>query len=261
MQHGDALGQVQSRVHVVFDQQHRYFARDAGDQLGDAYALLARKSGQRFVEQQQPRILRKSHRDLDSPFLAIGNLADVAPGEMFEPDAAQHAPGLAIQVGVVGERPERIPATPRQAELRQRDVVLERVVGKQRDDLVGAGQAAVRPAMRPQPRDFLAEKPDRAGVGRQVAGDQVEKRRLAGAVRSDDQPPLARHHLQRHVVRRRQAAERLSQSADLQRGGHFVLQRVHRRRTPGTSPSGTNSTIATKTNPSSMFQRSIYAET
>ena len=28
-------------------------------------------------------------------------------------------------------------------------------------------------------------------VGRQFAGDQVEQRRLAGAVRADDQPPFA----------------------------------------------------------------------
>ena len=36
---------------------------------------------------------------------------------------------------------------------------------------------------------------------------------------------------------------------------------AHQRRTPGTTPSGMNITMTTKTKPSSMFQRSMYAET
>ena len=48
---------------------------------------------------------------------------------------------------------------------------------------------------------------DAPGGGREVARDQVEQRRLAGAVRPDDGPPLARRDRQGHAVDGRQRAE------------------------------------------------------
>ena len=54
-------------------------------------------------------------------------------------------------------------------------------------------------------------------VGGEIAGDQVEQRGLAGAVRSDDQPALARHHRERDVPGRRQPAEALVEMRDFER--------------------------------------------
>src|ERR1700752_3263559 len=102
---------------------------------------------------------------------------------------------------------------------------------------------------------------DGAGIGPEIRGDGFEQRRLARAVRPDDQAALSRRHFERNVVRGRQPAEGLAQTAQLERGAHFATQRVHNRRTPGTMPSGMKMTISTKTKPSSMFQRSRYAET
>ena len=65
---------------------------------------------------------------------------------------------------------------------------------------------------------LLSEQPDRAGVGGEIAGDQVEQRGLAGAVRADDQAPLARHDRERHVPGGRQAAEALLEMRDFERG-------------------------------------------
>src|SRR5262252_1925840 len=112
-----------------------------------------------------------------------------------------------------------------------------------------------------QTRNILAEQMDRSGISAQIAGDQVEERRLARAVGTDEQAALALHHLERDVVGRRQAPERLLQTFELQRSRHDRRQRVHQRRTPGTTPSGMKMTIKTNTRPSSMFQRSRYAET
>jgi hypothetical protein len=39
--------------------------------------------------------------------------------------------------------------------------------------------------------DVAIEERDRAGVGRELAGDQVEERGLPGAVGADDEPALA----------------------------------------------------------------------
>ena len=52
---------------------------------------------------------------------------------------------------------------------------------------------------------------DRAAVGRDLAGDQVEQRGLAGAVGADDQPPLARLDDEIDVGGDAQAAERFAE--------------------------------------------------
>src|SRR4051794_14136841 len=101
----------------------------------------------------------------------------------------------------------------------------------------------------PQRRDLFAEQENIALVDGQVARDQVEERGLAGAVGADDQAALAGLDGQRDAVDRRQATEGLVQVRD--------LKRSHSLFAPGTTPSGMNTTIATKTKPSSMFQRSI----
>ena len=56
------------------------------------------------------------------------------------------------------------------------------------------------PAAARHARDVVAEQLDRAAVGREFAGDQVEQRGLAGAVRADDQPPLARRDVEIDVA-------------------------------------------------------------
>ena len=72
---------------------------------------------------------------------------------------------------------------------------------------------------------------------------------------------LAGHHRERDVVRRGQAAECLAQAPHLERRRHGRFsRRARRRRTPGTIPCGMKITIATNTNPSSMFQRSMWVE-
>jgi hypothetical protein len=181
---------------------------------------------------------------------------------VLEPDALEDAPCLLAEAAETGERPERVPPHRREPEQRQHDVVLERVLPEQRDDLVGAGHPEVRALVRQQARRLLPEHPDRAGVGGEIAGDLVEERRLAGAVPPDDQAAFARQDAQRDVVRRRQPAEGLAEVVDLERGRHALAprKRAHARRTPGTRPSGMNRMITRNTNPSSMFQRSMYAD-
>ena len=51
--------------------------------------------------------------------------------------------------------------------------------------------------------DVAAVEADLAGIGREAAGDQVEQRRLAGAVRPDDAERLARRDRTDRYRRRR----------------------------------------------------------
>ncbi len=120
-------------------------------------------------------------------------------------------------LGFLGETifAKSIPSIPRQTEQRESDVVLQRVLGKQGDDLVGARQAEMYAAMGRLPGDFLIEKKNPSGITAQIPGHQVEQRRLAGAVRADDQPPLALLDLERDVVDGGQPAEGLLQAPDM----------------------------------------------
>ena len=55
---------------------------------------------------------------------------------------------------------------------------------------------------------------DRAGVGGQHAGHEIEERRLAGAVRTDQCVNVALRHLHAEFVQRVEAAEALGQPLD-----------------------------------------------
>src|SRR5580700_7869639 len=124
--------------------------------------------------------------------------------------------------------------------------------------------------------DVAVEQLDRAGVGKQLAGNEIEQRGLAGAVRADDQPALARLDFETDVGGDAQAAERFTQALDGKRGHGFgsaagaagcvtgttffaplIARHAERdsRAMPGTRPSGMNTTMATKMAPSMKFQR------
>src|SRR6202022_3791854 len=85
------------------------------------------------------------------------------------------------------ERDHRIPAQWRETEERQRHVAQYRVARKQRDDLISARDAEMRAISTRQMGNLAVEQQNGSAVRRQLAGDQIEQRRLAGAVRADDQ--------------------------------------------------------------------------
>ena len=124
-------------------------------------ALLAREAGERLVEQQHARLLRERHRDLDAPLLAVGHLGDrplrrCARGRR----AARTRARLVVEL-LRAARRTRSSARCDSPSSDERDVVLERVLREERDDLVGAREAAMRAPVRRQPADFLAEEADR----------------------------------------------------------------------------------------------------
>ena len=82
--------------------------------------------------------------------------------------------------------------------------------------LEGAADAATVDLIGPEARDGLAGEADVAAVGPVEAGDDVEERRLAGAVRPDDPHDLAGGHVEGDRLVGHQAAEALGDGADLQ---------------------------------------------
>src|SRR5574341_1801335 len=254
VEHGDALGEGERHVHVVLDHQHGDLPWDGGEHRLQVAALLPREPGERFVQEEQARRLGQGHGDLEAPLLAVGRLADGMVGPRPEPDALERLAGARPQLGARGERRHRVPASRRHAEQRQHDVLREGAPGEQGDDLVGAADAEVGAALGPAARHLAAEDADAAGIGAQLAGDQIEERRLAGAVRPEQQAALTLGHRQRHVVDRRQAAEGLPQADGLERAGHS-------RPSPGTTPSGMKTTDRKSTRLNSITHRVMYALT
>src|SRR6185437_1376618 len=228
-----------------------------------------------LVEQEELRPLRQRHGDFDASALAIGGLGDRPLRQRLEADALQRLAGALLDLALPVEADHRVPAHRGEPEQRQHDVAQERVAGEQRDDLIGARQPQMRAAARRVVDDFAPEEPDRPGLRPDLAGDEVEERRLAGAVRPDHQATLARLDPEIDVGGDAQSAEGLGEAADLERS-HWPLPWLrrpagmaprrprndtqaqrHRRTDPGTKPSGMKMTIATKMAPSTTFQRSI----
>src|SRR5262249_22445146 len=70
---------------------------------------------------------------------------------------------------------------------------------------------------RPAPGDVRAEQPDRSARRGKTPADEVEERRLAGAVRSDQRMPLALLDRQRNAANDFGLAETLAEVRQLER--------------------------------------------
>src|SRR4029079_19377031 len=104
-----------------------------------------------------------------------------------------------------------------------------------------APHAEAADVVRRQPRDVAALEQDGAGVGAQMAGDQVEQRGLAGAVGPDDGGDLALGHAHAGVVDGQEAVEGFAQAADLEHQAARRSRRAALPRAPARPPGKTNS--------------------
>src|SRR5205823_3909813 len=93
------------------------------------------------------------------------------------------------------------------AQHREVEVVLDRQAEKQPRGLKGARQSGPRSPPRRLVRHLAAEELHGALGGRELAGDEVEERRLAGPVRAENGATFARPHLQVDLGHGAQAAE------------------------------------------------------
>ena len=189
MQNGDVVRQLEHHLHVVLDQEHAQVsgAQHRLEDLHRPVGLLQRQPLRRFVEHQQPRLLRDGHGDFQQPLVTVRQRASRRIGEAREPQMLERL------VGDGG-------CAPRIARLRGEAHVLARAErGEDMAPLEGARDAFARHAMDRKAGDILAREDHLARVRLQHAGDQVEQRRLAGAVRADDGANLA--GLELHVDR------------------------------------------------------------
>jgi len=134
--------------------------------------------------------------------------------------------GLGAQAHPVDHRPRLLSGRrhlrpPRQGA--HPHVVEHGEVGERAGDLEGAGQAEAADRVRLEPDEGVAVEPDLTVVGREKAGEQVERGGLAGAVGADEPEHLAPRHVEREIADRLEPAEALGDRGHFEQrlaGGH-----------------------------------------
>ena len=116
-----------------------------------------------------------------------------------------------------GGQPQRAPA--------DEQIVEDVHARKDARQLEHAHQPAPRQALRLQSGARLAVEPDRALIAREVAGHDVEQRRLARSIRADEADEFARRHIERDVGDGDEAAEAFAHALHGEKRAHATFRR------------------------------------
>jgi len=202
----------------VLDQQHGDALRAQRLEEPRQRRLLAgAQAGGGLVEDQQRRVRGERAGDLEQALVAERQIAGELEGAVGEADPLElpHRLGArprllaAVEAEGAGEEARGRPRVgPEQNGLEQRHV------RPQLHMLEGARDAGARDPALALPGDVGAEELDAALIGRERAADQVEHRRLAGAVRPDEAEDLAGAELEADLVDGDEAAEAAGDAGD-----------------------------------------------
>ena len=94
------------------------------------------------------------------------------------------------------------------------EIVADRHRLEHLQELKRAGQARLGPAVRPPAADVAVVEFDASLVRSVLTQDAIEQRRLSASVRTDDSEDLTLPEIERHIVDRLDAAERLGDVAN-----------------------------------------------
>src|SRR5262249_6318731 len=226
VQHGDPVAEIHDEWHVMLDQEDREAeARANGaNQLAEFPLFAAVHAGRGLVEQQQLGLERQRARDLQAALVPIGEIARALVGTVGKTDQLQQCFGPASRLTLL--RPWRgqpdhaaHEAARRPHVTRDHHVLKGRELAEQANVLKRARDAEGGDAVRRQACDVAALVAQAAGRGRGEAGDEVEQRRLAGAVGPDQAEELAAGHGEGHPAHRDDAAEAARQGLHRQHLG------------------------------------------
>src|SRR5690242_12641727 len=140
-------------------------------------------------------------------------------------------------------------------------VLEHRELGKNVGALERTPHAHAADAVRRHASDIAAVEENLAGGRLQMAGDEIEQGRLAGAVRPDDRSDLPFRHGKAHLGHGAKAGEGFAETADLQHQAVFHLrpsQEAPATRPPTMPPGNTNSSTS-RIMPSTNGQYSVYS--
>src|SRR5438067_5097022 len=204
VEHVHAVGDTHHQLHVVLDQQDRQLEVLAhpADQRAELSDLLVVQASRRLVQEQQPRPRCERAGKLDAFLGAEGELARRPIGEGGQADIAEDLAGAPAAA--------RVPADQHMLEHRHR--------AEQLDVLEGARDPAADDAVRRRAQQAAPVEDDLAVVRPVEPRDQVEDRRLAGAVRPDQPDDLALTDVERDAVDGNDPAEAPRQLLDRKQG-------------------------------------------
>ena len=210
MHHRHALRDPERHIEVVLDDDVADVRRQRREDIDEVAPFVRRQAGGRLVEQDEARRAGEGERDLELALLAVAEFGDEGLGFVVELDGVHDARRL-LERRVVDARPEKREAPPRNAAAGEEDRIDDAQAAEEQRDLVGAAQAPADPLVGGKSRYVLAEEADRPARQREVAGDGVEERGLAGSVRAEHGAALARPHGHGNV---RESGERAEAAAD-----------------------------------------------
>ena len=248
VEHDHRVAQPHDEVHVVLDDEKREPARV---QLADV--ALHRLDHHRvdpgggLVEQHEPRLAHQERGELEQLALAERERPGAVAGHAGQPELLEQRVG-ALALGA--RRAPCAAARARAAAATTARFSSDRQLGEDPRPLERAREPGAREPRRVGPVHVAAGEDHRPGVGRQVAGDQVEGRRLARAVRPDQRrdacPPRPRSCSRRPLRRRRTASSGRPPRAAPSRRRDRLAARAPRRGHRGALPAGRRATAGSR---------------
>ena len=224
MQTGDFDAELAHEGHVVLDHDDGVLAIDLLEQFRRLLRLHVGHAGDRFVDQQQFRILRQQHADFEPLLLAMRQAAGKAVLHGRETDDLQD---LVDPVALVRcfPRPQRRARTAIGFE-RKFEIVVDGVAVEHGRLLEFAADAKLGDLGLVEPGQIveLVEN-HRALVRPGFARDHVHHGRLAGAVRTDNGAHLAGRDGEGKIIERAKPVERHRDALDIEKRS---LERLHR---------------------------------
>src|SRR5215471_1047127 len=207
---GDAVRHRHDEVHVVLDEQDRDAVVDAQppDQLREVADLLVVEPSGGLVEEQQTRAGRERARELDALERAERKPRRRRGRELREVERIEDLLRLAARSPVECEARVHVRADEHVLEHRHVRTELE-VLERPRD-------AEAHDAIRGLAQHVLAVEAHGAAVRPVEPRDDVERRRLAGAVRPDQAGDLSVVDGERQLVEREDSAEAPTDVLDLE---------------------------------------------
>src|SRR5688572_6583905 len=133
-------------------------------------------------------------------------------------------------------------------------VLKRREIGEEADVLESARNTGRSHVVRLEPGELAPGEAERTGVGGIDAGEDVEERGLASAVRPDQAVDLACGDGKRDIVQRLDAAEALGRALDEQKAQATCSSSSRFLTAEGSSPAGRNSITSTSARPKSSMR-------
>jgi glyoxylase-like metal-dependent hydrolase (beta-lactamase superfamily II) len=222
----DLPGDAHDEAHVVLDEEHRQveIVAKPEEEVAEVLNLLVREPTGRLVEQQQAGPRRKGPGELDSLQRSVRQPGGRMGREVGDADELERINGSSSRFSLT---------EPRGAGCTADEHVLEHGHAREEGDVLERpSDAAPHDRMSGQPKEILTVVQDTTRVRLVQSGDDVERRRLACAVWSDQAEDLTLGHLEGDVVEGNDAPESAGDVLDGQRRHEAGILRRPRQFSP-----------------------------